>query len=882
MIQRRKHAGGNFERTRWIALTCLILCCACSRQVTMESLIAEMASRSGLSYDPATPYHHKQFSSYNRASVTPGREGWFANEDMSHFIRVEENMGHREFVMFDAEGPGAIVRWWMTFYIAQEGIIRVYLDHQEFPVIEGRADQVLSGNLIAGPPFAVSVHEGVPVYEKGRDMDHNFYLPIPFARHCKITYECDTLQRTKAGNYFPDVFYNIGYRAYPKRTSVESFSMEALSRAKPLLDQAKELLENPLINALDEKEFEKELAPGAAFTLDFERKGAAIGQVLLEISASDSLQALRSTVLSASFDGTETIWVPAGDFFGTGYQMSPHQTWMNRTNEQGMMESHWVMPFQKSCRLTYTNYGKEAVKIKGKVVLTDYQWKSSSLYFGCSWHEYRHLGTRDNDNYLDLNFVHIKGKGLYAGDQITLFNTSYQWWGEGDEKIFVDGESFPSSFGTGSEDYYGYAFGRREPFSHPFISQPVGDGNEGNSSDGGLTVNMRHRSLDAIPFTSSISANIELWHWADARVNYALTSYWYVQYPFELNVRPEIESVQYPVARKSSDFEKPDYYRVDDFEEVEKTDVHFHYLSMDTRYMEFATSLNFRLLSPNWDGEVSIDEQLKISKYIHQAYPETFAFLGPFSVDRFSSPGFTDTTLSRIRECMEAGASGIKIWKNIGMVLQDRNGGYIMIDDQAFKGIIHYLEENRIPVMGHLGEPRDCWLPVEEMTDPSDVVYYKNHPQYYMYLHPEVPSYEEQIRARDHLLELHPDLDFTGAHLGSLEWSVDELAKRLDLYPHFKVDISSRIYHLQYQSDADREKVRDFMIKYQDRILYGTDMEVHDQPGADVDVIMENLFRTWKSHWIYLATDSVMQVKGLQLPKGVIDKIYCKNAEVYF
>jgi len=199
--------------------------------------------------------------------------------------------------------------------------------------------------------------------------------------------------------------------------------------------------------------------------------------------------------------------------------------------------------------------------------------------------------------------------------------------------------------------------------------------------------------------------------------------------------------------------------------------------------MEFASSLNFRLLSPNWDGEVSIDEQLKISEHMRGIYPETFAFLGTFSADSFNLPGFADRTISRIDECMDAGASGIKIWKNIGMVLRDQNGRYVMVDDPAFEPVFHYLEDNHITVMGHLGEPKDCWLPEAEMTDPSDVVYYKNHPQYYMYLHPEVPSYEEQISARDHLLGMHPDLDFIGAHLGSLEWSVDELANLITPSP---------------------------------------------------------------------------------------------------
>lgn len=327
---------------------------------------------------------------------------------------------------------------------------------------------------------------------------------------------------------------------------------------------------------------------------------------------------------------------------------------------------------------------------------------------------------------------------------------------------------------------------------------------------------------------------------------------------------------------------EPDYYEAGDFQQVKKIDAHFHYLSMDGRFMEFAASQNFRLLSPNWDGEVAIDEQFKISASIKHAYPEKFAFFGTFPVDQFGHPGFTMNTLDRIRQCMEEGASGIKIWKNIGMVLRDQEGKYVMIDDPVFAPVFQYLEENQIPVMGHLGEPRDCWLPEEEMTDPSDIAYYRKHPQYYMYLHAEVPSYEKQIDARDHLLEMHPGLDFIGAHLASLEWSVDELSERLDKYPNLKVDLASRIYHLQYQSNRDREKVRDFMIRYQDRIMYGTDNEVHDPPEKNGTAVEANLLSHWMSHWLYLATDSVVGVKGLQLPKSVIDKIYCENAECYF
>ena len=107
---------------------------------------------------------------------------------------------------------------------------------------------------------------------------------------------------------------------------------------------------------------------------------------------------------------------------------------------------------------------------------------------------------------------------------------------------------------------------------------------------------------------------------------------------------------------------------------------------------------------------------------------------------------------------------------------------YVMIDDPVLHRYSEYLEQNKIPVMGHLGEPKDCWLPENEMIDPGAVIYFKAHPQYYMFLHPEVPSYDEQIKSRDNVLEKYPKLDFIGAHLASLEWSFDELAKRLDSF----------------------------------------------------------------------------------------------------
>ena len=115
------------------------------------------------------------------------------------------------------------------------------------------------------------------------------------------------------------------------------------------------------------------------------------------------------------------------------------------------------------------------------------------------------------------------------------------------------------------------------------------------------------------------------------------------------------------------------------------------------------------------------------------------------------------------------------------------------------------------------------------MTVDGDRRYFAAHPEYHGLLHPEIPNYEAQVAARDRMLERHPTLRVVGCHLGSLEYDVDELAKRLDKYPNLAVDLSARIVHLQIQP---RDKVRAFLVKYQDRLLYGTDVQFGRGSGA--------------------------------------------------
>jgi len=145
--------------------------------------------------------------------------------------------------------------------------------------------------------------------------------------------------------------------------------------------------------------------------------------------------------------------------------------------------------------------------------------------------------------------VTLEGEGVLAGTGVTLFNTARAWWGEGDEKIFVDGEAFPSFIGTGSEDYYGYAWSNPNVFTHPFLAQPVGEG----ASREGVAVNIRYRALDRIPFRSNLRFDMELWHWADTVIDYAPSACWYMKPGGRTNRGPEPERAARPVARTRRD-----------------------------------------------------------------------------------------------------------------------------------------------------------------------------------------------------------------------------------------------------------------------------------------------------------------------------------------
>ncbi len=505
--------------------------------VSLNSLLSEMLDRSQIAEFPQIEFECRQASSYDRRSVIPGNAAWFYNNDWSNFERCEEVENRREWVLMDANGPGAIVRWWITGY-KFNGMIRVYLDGSDKPVLEGKADQLIGGDLFLGEPLNA-------VRSKGR----NLYLPIPYSRSCKITYDGPNTSET---NDFDDNFYYaINYRRYAEGTTVKTFSMEDFEANKDLISKVQRDLLMPQANYLtpsrsiggDQKVLKTHEYIEKAFT-----GPGAISRLRVRIRSENLSQAMRSTVITAAFDGRQTVWVPVGEFFGTGLGLNPYKGWWRQVEDDGWMNCYWPMPFKNDAKVTITNYGRSDVSVEvDDIEIADWQWTDRTMYFHSAWRGQNDISVigADRNRMEDWNYITVNGKGVYAGDTLTVFNRINRWWGEGDEKIFVDGETFPSHFGTGSEDYFGYAWGLSEYFTAPFHAQPIGTGNDSVNH----TTNTRIRVLDKIPFNRSIKFDMELWHWLTTTIDYATTTYWYAFDGAEHNGERSIDTITEKVGR---------------------------------------------------------------------------------------------------------------------------------------------------------------------------------------------------------------------------------------------------------------------------------------------------------------------------------------------
>jgi hypothetical protein len=253
--------------------------------------------------------------------------------------------------------------------------------------------------------------------------------------------------------------------------------------------------------------------------------GAEITELVLDVDRVDA-DAMRRTILVGTFDGDRTIEAPLGDFFA----FEPDGIDVVALPVSSSHDGHFVLrfPMRYLAEAAFELVDAGAGPLGASLTVTQRArpFDSSAMYFHATW-----TGIEEIDVYEPGIFrvADLVGEGLYVGTVLHVSNPSTRWWGEGDEQIWIDGESFPSHFGTGTEDYFGYAFCTTGTFSHPYFGET-----RANPTDfAGFVSLYRFHVVDPIPFTESLVFDLEALHWqtgiASVTVAYDAVYYFYAK-----------------------------------------------------------------------------------------------------------------------------------------------------------------------------------------------------------------------------------------------------------------------------------------------------------------------------------------------------------------
>lgn len=317
-------------------------------------------------------------------------------------------------------------------------------------------------------------------------------------------------------------------------------------------------------------------------------------------------------------------------------------------------------------------------------------------------------------------------------------------------------------------------------------------------------------------------------------------------------------------------------------------DAHIHYGDDAPELLALLAEFDIRLLNICFAKDATAAWHADAERYRSLASdrPDRFAWCTSFDLPRLDDPGYVDAAIAGLERDFAAGAVACKVWKNIGMEVRYPDGRFFHVDDPLLAPIFDWLAERGHPLLAHIAEPLDCWLPLREGS--PHYGYYSRNPEWHMYTRPDYPSHGELMAARNRVLEQHPSLRFIGAHFASLEYDVDVLAETLNRYPNLAVDISARLIDLAVQDSA---KVRRFITKYQDRILFGTDVVMRTPPSSlaltEREQVIDALRTVYTTHFAYFESKGNVTVRertteGLGLPQRVLDKLYRTNAEEWY
>lgn len=486
-----------------------------AKEYTYIDLVNKLVDLKGLAVLPEPGEKCAQWSSYDRSSVYDTATGkylnWDANGDNGGHIRKE---GDKR-VLAEMKGPGCIWRIWSA--APGNGHVRVYLDGATEPAVDLPFIGYFDGT---NPPF------NYPSLVHTVAQGWNCYIPIPYQKSCRIVADKDW------GNY-----YHFTYTTFSESTIVPTFNRNLNDEEKAALKAVDQFLSdklgtNPASIEVKESVITRNIKIQPGDTVQFfKTKGVegAVTSIKIKLnpkSIKDPAKTLREVVFQVYYGNEKDpgVWVPVGDFFGAPAGIHEHISLPVGITKSGECYSYWYMPFdEEGAVFELVNESKEPFSVEIKLTATtDIPPIEQLGRFHAKWHLDAFPPAEPERAAIDWTMLKTTGRGRFCGVMLHVWNPRGGWWGEGDEKFHIDGEKHPSTFGTGSEDYFGYAWCDPTVFQHAFHNQPISEGNAGN-----ICVSRWHIA-DNIPFQTSFDGFIEKYFPNDRPTQYACTVYWYL------------------------------------------------------------------------------------------------------------------------------------------------------------------------------------------------------------------------------------------------------------------------------------------------------------------------------------------------------------------
>jgi predicted TIM-barrel fold metal-dependent hydrolase len=287
------------------------------------------------------------------------------------------------------------------------------------------------------------------------------------------------------------------------------------------------------------------------------------------------------------------------------------------------------------------------------------------------------------------------------------------------------------------------------------------------------------------------------------------------------------------------------------------------------------------------DGGTS-DGKVPAWMEIKKKHPERIVVLSNIPFSRIKQATFFDDIVRDLPVQKRLGIQGVKIFKDLGMYIKEPSGELLKGDDPRLDPFWAKCGELDLPVLIHMADPKEYWYPLTYNTFHYGMKAEKDQ----HYDREKMPSWEELIRQRNNILKKHPKTKFIGAHMGSLTFDLQQLGETFDKYPNFHVDCSAR---LRILGRLNPMAVRDFFVKYQDRILFGTDStalnNIDPKNDKDVEAWKNRAARFYSRHLEYFETNKLdivepyawgkdwLRLAGVKLPPDVLEKFYHANAE---